>query len=202
MGYNKKYADWGKKIWFEIVAPQKIFNEIIVGETPAYKPEQIVGRTVDLNLAFLTGNFRYQNMKVIFQIYKVSGLRAYTQIKELALYDAYVRRIVRKGTSRIDDSFVVETKDGIKVRVKPMVITRYRAHRRQKSAIRKVFREYLINKIKELDYEDLIEKVINKELQNEITPTLNKIFPVQHVEIRKIVRETPIIQREEALLRA
>lgn len=194
MGYNKKYADWSKKIWFEIIAPQRIFNEMVIGETPAYKPEQVIGRTVDLNLAFLTGNFRYQNMKVIFQIYKVSGLKAYTQIKEIALYDAYVRRIVRKGTSRVDDSFAVETKDSIKVRVKPLVITRYRAHGRQKSAIRKTFKEYLINKIKELNYEDLIEKVINRELQNEIAPTLNKIFPVQHVEIRRIVRETPIIQ--------
>ena len=200
MGYNKKYADWSKKIWFEIIAPQRIFNEMVIGETPAYKPEQVIGRTIDLNLAFLTGNFRYQNMKVIFQIYKVSGLKAYTQIKEIALYDAYVRRIVRKGTSRVDDSFAVETKDDIKVRVKPLVITRYRAHGRQKSAIRKTFKEYLINKIKELNYEDLIEKVINRELQNEIAPTLNKIFPVQHVEIRRIVRETPIIQ--ETLARA
>ena len=202
MAYNKKYADWSRKIWFEIIAPQKIFNEMVIGETPAYKPEQVIGRTVDLNLAFLTGNFRYQNMKVIFQIYKVSGLKAYTQIKEVALYDAYVRRIVRKGTSRIDDSFVAETKDGIKVRVKPLVITRFRAHRKQKSAIRKAFREYLLNKIKELDYEELIEKIINRELQNEIAPTLNKIFPVQHVEIRRIVRETPIVQKEEVILKA
>ena len=197
MGYNKKYAEWNKKIWYEIVAPQEIFNEIIIGETPAYKPEQVVGRTVDINLAFLTGNFRQQNMKIIFQIYKVSGLKAYTHIKEVALYDAYVRRIVRKGTSRVDDSFTLKTKDDIEVQVKPLVVTRYRAHYRQKSAIRKKYKEYLMEKIPQLTYSELVEKVINKELQSEVTPMLNKIFPVYHVEIRRLVRLTPIVATEK-----
>jgi len=197
MGYNKKYAEWNKKVWYEIIAPQEIFNEAVIGETPAYKPEQVIGRTVDLNLAFLTGNFRHQNMKIIFQIYKVSSLKAYADIKEVSLYDAYIRRIVRKGTSRIDDSFEVETKDGTKVRVKPLVVTRYRAHYRQKSAIRKAYKEFLLQKIPEFNYKELVEKVINKEIQSEIFPVLNKIFPVQHVEIRRLVRETPIVQLEE-----
>ena len=202
MGYNKKYAEWNKKIWYEIIAPQEIFNEMVIGETPAYKPDQVIGRTVDVNLAFLTGNFRQQNMKVIFQIYKVSGLKAFSDIKEVALYDAYVRRIVRKGTSRVDDSFEVNTKDNITVRVKPLVVTRYRAHYRQKSEIRKKYKEFLMNKIPELTYKELVEKVINKELQSEAFPILNKIFPVQHVEIRRLVRVTPIVQLEEVKAQA
>jgi len=197
MAYNKKYADWSKKKWFEIIAPSRIFNEIIIGETPAYEEDQVIGRTVDINLAFVTGNFKYQNMKVIFQIYKVVGLKAYADIKEVALYDAYVRRIVRLGTSRIDDSFVVKTKDGIEIRLKPLVITRFKAHRKQKSDIRKKLKEFLVKKAEELEFYDFIEKVINYEIQNEIKPVLNKIFPVGHVEVRRIARETPLVVKEE-----
>lgn len=191
MAYNKRYADWSRKVWVEIYAPQRIFNEKILGETPVYRDniENVIGRTVDLNLAFITGNFKYQNYKVIFRINKVVGTKATTEIKELSLYDVYVRRLTRKGTSKIDDSFVTETADGIKVRIKPLVITRFKAHRKQKTAIRLTYRQYLLEKAKTLTFEDLIEKTINYELQNEIKPVLNKIFPVDKVEIRKIVRE-------------
>lgn len=191
MAYNKKYADWSRKIWIEVYAPQQIFNEKMIGETPIYKDnmENVIGRTVDLNLAFITGNFKYQNYKIIFKINKISGTKAFTEIKEISLYSAYVRRITRKGTSKIDDSILAQTLDGIKVRIKPLVITRFKAHRPQRTAIRLKYREYLLEKIKTLNYYDLIEKTINYDLQNEIKSVLNKIFPVDKVEIRRIIKE-------------
>ncbi len=201
MAYNKKYADWNKKIWFEIIAPQKVFNEVSLGETPAYDPKSVIKRKVSLNLAFLTGNFRLQNMKAVFQIYDVKSNKAYTELVELSLYDAYVKRIVRKGTSRVDDSFEIETKDGIKIRIKPLIVTRYRAKRRQRAALRSTMKQLLSEKIPNMEFYELVDKIMKRELQNELFPTLNKIFPVGHVEIRKLVRVTPIVQEEENLIR-
>ncbi|MGC9079153.1 MAG: hypothetical protein ACP5G1_00235 [Nanopusillaceae archaeon] len=191
MAYNKKYADWSKKVWIDIYAPSPIFNEMKIGETPVYKDkiENVVGRTVDLNLAFLLNNFKYQNYKVIFKITKVSGLKAYAEVKELMLYQAYIRRITRKGTSKISDSFVVKTKDEYEIRIKPLIITRFKAHRSQKTELRKTFRKYLEEKVPTLNYYELLEKTINYDLQNEIKPILNKIFPVSNVEIRRITLE-------------
>jgi len=194
MAYNKKYADWSRKVWIEIYAPDKVFNSILLGETIVNRDEveKALGRTVELNLAFITGNFKYQNYKVRFKVNRLSGGKLYSELVEISLYDAYIRRIVRKGTSRIDDSFVVRTKDGIDVRVKPLVITRYKANRRQRSSIRKTYKEFLVNKIQTLEFYDLVEKVINYEIQEEVRPVLNKIFPVDRVEIRRLVRLTPI----------
>jgi small subunit ribosomal protein S3Ae len=197
MAYNKKYADWSKKVWVDIYAPVEIFNENKIGETPANKDdvEEIIGRSVDLNLAFVLNNFKYQNYKVIFQINKVSGLKAYTEVKEIMLYSSYIRRITRKGTSKIEDSFIVKTNDGYDVRIKPLVITRFKAHRSQKAEIRKVYRKYLEEKVSSLKYYELIEKVINYDLQNEIKTALNKIFPVSNVEIRRITKISQIKQK-------
>jgi small subunit ribosomal protein S3Ae len=197
MAYNKKYADWSKKVWVDIYAPVEIFNENKIGETPVYKDnvENVIGRTVDLNLAFVLNNFKYQNYKVIFQINKVSGLKAYTEVKEIMLYSSYIRRITRKGTSKIEDSFIVKTSDGYEVRIKPLVITRFKAHRSQKTEIRKTYRKYLEEKASSLKYYELIEKVINYDLQNEIKPTLNKIFPVSNVEIRRITKISQVNQK-------
>jgi small subunit ribosomal protein S3Ae len=170
-----------------------------IGETPVYKDkiENAIGRTVDLNLAFLLGNFKYQNYKVIFKINKISGLGAYTEVKEIMLYPAYVRRLTRKGTSKIEDSFIVKTNDGFDIRIKPLVITRFKAHRSQKTGIRKTYRKYLEEKVPTLKYYELIEKIINYDLQNEIKPVLNKIFPVANVEIRRLTLLTPIVQTIE-----
>jgi len=197
MAYNKKYADWSKKVWVDIYAPVEIFNENKIGETPVYKDnvENVIGRIVDLNLAFVLNNFKYQNYKVIFQINKISGLKAYTEVKEIMLYSSYMRRITRKGTSKIEDSFIVKTSDGYEIRIKPLVITRFKAHRSQKTEIRKTYRKYLEEKASSLKYYELIEKVINYDLQNEIKPILNKIFPVSNVEIRRITKINNVNQK-------
>jgi len=197
MAYNKKYADWSKKVWVDIYAPAEIFNENKIGETPVNKDnvENVFGRSMDLNLAFVLNNFKYQNYKVIFQINKISGLKAYTEVKEVMLYPSYIRIITRRGTSKIEDSFIVKTNDGYDVRIKPLVITRFKAHRSQRTEIRKVYRKYLEEKVYSLKYYELIEKVINYDLQNEIKPTLNKIFPVSNVEIMRIIRINQVKQK-------
>ncbi|MGC9133221.1 MAG: hypothetical protein ACP5GJ_02370 [Nanopusillaceae archaeon] len=199
MAYNKKYAEWNRKVWLEIIAPSPIFNEMKIGETLIYKDkiENAIGRTVDLNLAFLLGNFKYQNYKAIFKINKISGLKAYTEVREIMLYPAYVRRLVRRGTSKIEDSFIIKTNDGFDIKIKPLVITRFKAHRSQKTEIRKAYRKYLEEKIPTLKYYELIEKIINYDLQNEIKPVLNKIFPVANVEIRRLTLLTPMVQTIE-----
>jgi small subunit ribosomal protein S3Ae len=196
MAYNKKYADWSKKVWVDIYAPVEIFNENKIGETPANKDdvEEIIGRSVDLNLAFILNNFKYQNYKVIFQINKISGLKAYTEVKDIMLYPSYIRRITKKGTSKIEDSFIVKTNDGYEVKIKPLVITRFKAHRSQRAEIRKTYRKYLEEKVSSLKYYELIENVIHYDLQNEIKPALNKIFPVSNVEIRRITKISQIKQ--------
>ncbi|MEM4757792.1 MAG: hypothetical protein QW184_01400 [Nanopusillaceae archaeon] len=190
MAYNKRYADWSRKIWLEVYAPQKVFRNVLLGETLVNREEEqkAINRTVDLNLAFLTGNFKYQNYKAIFKIVSFSGEKYYTELKELALYEAYVRRIVRKGTSKVDESFVVKTLDGVDVRIKPLIITKHKANRRQKASIRKICKEFLQNKVQSLEFYDLINKIMNYEIQDELKPILNKIFPVDKVEIRRLVR--------------
>jgi len=196
--YVKKYADWKRKIWFEIYAPSEIFNNAFLGETPAYESKQVIGRKVECNLALLVGDFRLQNAKVIFQIKEVKGNRCETELVEYDLYEAYVRRIVRRHTDRIDDSFVVKTRDGIEVRVKPLVITQFNTVRSRRKAIRKKYREIIENFAKERDYYVFMKSIIFNELQSIARKELHKIYPVDRVEIRRAIRITPIKEIVEA----
>ncbi len=183
MAYNKKYADWKRKIWFTIVAPPE-FNEVELGETPAYDAKYLPGRTLEVNLALIVGDFKKQNLKAKFRITQVEGTRAKTRLESVQVYDAVVQRWVEPGRDKISDSFVVKTKDGVLVRVKPVLITRRRLHRSQQTAIIKMWREFIANYAKDLDYMTFMTKIINEELQNKLKLQIKKIYPPLFFTIR------------------
>jgi len=176
MAYNKKYADWKRKIWFTIIAPPE-FNEVELGETPAYDAKYLPGRRVELNMALILGDYKKQNWKAKFRITNVEGTRAKTKLESIETYDAVIQRWVEPGRDKIFDSFVVKTKDGQLVRIKPVLITRKRLHRSQQTAIIKMWREFIANYAKDLDFNSLVMKVLNEELQEKLKTQIKKIYP-------------------------
>jgi len=176
MAYNKKYADWKRKIWFTIVAPKE-FNEVELGETPAYDANYLPGRRVELNLALILGDFKKQNYKAKFRITRVEGTKAKTELESIEFYDAIIQRWVEPGRDKIFDSFVVKTKDGKLMRVKLVLITRKKLHRSQATAIRKIWREFIANYAKDLNFTDFVMKVLNEELQEKLKAQIKKIYP-------------------------
>jgi len=176
MAYNKKYADWKRKIWFKIVAPPE-FNEVELGETPAYKPEQVPGRRVEINLALILGDYKMQNYKAKFRIERVEGTTAKTKLESVEMYEPIIQRWVEPGRDKIFDSFVVKDKDGNLVRFKLVMITRRKLHHRQTTAIRKIWREIIANYAQKLTFTDLVKKILNEELQNTIKTQVKKIYP-------------------------
>ena len=45
-----------QKIWYSLIAPS-MFGKKKIGETPADDPEKVLGRTVEVSLQELTGDF-------------------------------------------------------------------------------------------------------------------------------------------------
>ncbi len=175
----------GKKQWFKIVAPE-IFNSVELGETPAYTPEQTIGRTLELNMPFINGDFSKNHVFIEFQIYDVKGGTCYTKIKGYRLMEEYVRSLVRRRTSKVEAIRDVEFKDGKKARVKVVVITQHRAKYNQRKAIRKKVWEWVEKKAKEYEFEKFVLDLINGTIQNSLKSEVHKIFPVKFLEFRKV----------------
>jgi len=188
MAYNKKYADWKRKIWFTIKAPA-IFNEVELGETPAYKPEQVIGRRVELNMALVTNNYQLQNYKGIFKITKVEGTTAKTELEGIKMYESIIQKWVEPGRDKITDSFVIKDKDNRLVRVKPVLITNRRLHRKQGTAIRNIWRNYFVELGKKLSFEDMVMKILNKEIPEQLKIQIKKIYPPLFFAIRQFYLE-------------
>ncbi|HLD00798.1 MAG TPA: hypothetical protein VJC39_03575 [Candidatus Nanoarchaeia archaeon] len=172
-----------KKVWYRIISPQ-LFGNKELGESYLSSPESAVGRTLKLNLRDLTGNIKDQNIYVSFKIVKVDGTTLRTETTGYELTPTFVKRLVRKNTTRLDEYSVFETKNGKKVIVKPIIITNNRTQRSVRTELRKKFLELLREEISKSDFDALVSNLVSYKVQSVIKKKLSKIFPVREATVR------------------
>ena len=102
---------------------------------------------------------------------------------EMKLLPYYLRRMMRKGTNYVEDSFSVECKDA-KIRIKPFMITRRKVSRAVRKALREKAKEELINYVKDKGFEKIFEDTLKNSLQRNLSMVLKKIYPLSLCEIR------------------
>jgi ribosomal protein S3AE len=96
---------------------------------------------------------------------------------------SYIRRIIRKGTNYVEDSFSAECKDSV-LRVKPFLITRRKVSRAVRKALRNKARDWIIEYVKNKNSGDVFDSVLKGELQKSLNLVLKKIYPLSMCEIR------------------
>src|SRR3989339_352269 len=103
------------------------------------------------------------------------------------------KRIIRKGTNYVEDSFSTNTTDA-QVRIKPFLVTRRKVSRRVRKALRDKTKEELINYVKDKDADQLFKEILRNQLQKTLSLKLKKIYPLSLCEIRvfKIEKEFEI----------
>ena len=178
-----------KKVWFPIIAPA-IFNNQPVGEMYLEEPQTSVGRKVKVSLMTLTGDPQRQNVHVTFEITKVDNNQLMTKLIGYSIVPTAVRKMMRRGRDRIDESFVTKTSDGVAVRIKPVLITRARISSSILTDLRKQLRSHLIRSVSKLSFNDLMHTVIAHKIQRELHEILRKVYPLQSCEIRHVSIET------------
>jgi len=174
-----------KKIWVSILAPKQ-FNNIEIGETLCEEPKQLLGRNIDVNLMVLTNDPKKQNVKLKFKVKEVKGEKVEAEVIGYELNTSHVRRVVRRGSEKIDDSFLVETKDNIKYRIKPLLLTRYETKRSILSAIKVKMREIAVENFKKNDSVAMLNSIVSNSFQREAKDAIKKIYPIAICEVRML----------------
>ena len=188
---------WSRKQWFVVYAPPA-FGLKEVAEVPANSPESLLNRTLEVTLYDLTGDLNQLHVKLKFQIKYVEGNKAFTQVKGMELARDYIRSIVRRGMSKIDGYFDVETKDGAKLRVAGLALTIKRCKSSQERAIRKIMKEIIETRAAELNFDEFIQEAVLGKIAAEIFNKARKIYPLRKAEIMKIkVLKPPEINFKE-----
>ena len=164
-----------KKKFFDVSMP------LISKETQlmAMDISELEGKEIKYDLTrILKGKSILMNFKV-----SVKDDQATSIPKELKVMPYYLRRMVRKGTNYVENSFSTNAKDG-KIRIKPFLITRRKVSRAVRKALREKAKEELIIWAKENDLETLFEETLKNKIQRELSMKLKKIYPLSLCEIR------------------
>ncbi len=181
---GKKVDAFRAKNWYQVIAPVE-FNRANIGETLADEPEKMIGRIMESTLGDVTGDWTKQNIKMIFRIDEIGGNNAYTSYLGHELTRDYMRSLVKRRTSKIDANLVVTTKDGYKVRVKPIVLTVKRARTSQIESIRQIMLTVVAKRGSELGFTEFVNEVVTGKVASEIYKNTKNIYPLRRVEIGK-----------------
>ncbi|MEM2121083.1 MAG: hypothetical protein QXU20_00270 [Candidatus Woesearchaeota archaeon] len=180
---KKQTAKVITKEWYEVEAPKQ-FKNVIVGEVTADSPNKLIGRTVVIALSEITRNIKLQGVNVKFKIYDVQNKRAKTNFVGYEITPPAVKRFVSRRKNKLDDSFVIITKDNIPLRIKPLVITAFRTKGVVEKRLRSKIRELLFKQIKEMSFDDFAANLVSHKLQEGLRAELSKIYPIKTFEIR------------------
>ena len=188
-----------KKAWYKVLSP-KIFGNREVGESYLQAPEKAIGRKLKSNLKDLTGNVKDQNVLIGMQVNKIDGSTLRTAVVSYQLTPAYVKRVVRKNTAKVEDYYILKTKSGKEVIVKTLIVTINKVQRSVRTTLRKEFKEFLQAELEKTDLATFVSMLVNRKIQNEAKRKMKKIFPSKEVSVRMLKLKEKGIAEEEIVV--
>jgi ribosomal protein S3AE len=172
-----------KKHWVPVLGPQ-LFKEEQLGESYVLETETLVNRSISVNLMNITGDMKKQNFSASFRITSVKEGKAHTRVTGIEMQPSSVKRLVRRGRNKVDDSILVHLKGGQQARIKPLVITKTLTNNSTATAVRNKTSELLVEICKDLTFETLLADIVSMKLQRHLRNQLNGIYPIRSVDIR------------------
>lgn len=165
-----------KKSFFEVSAP------MISTRIALYSPsaEALVGRIVKIDL---TRSLRGKGLEMRLRVSLDSKGKLVGEPISVELVGSYIRRMVRKGTDYVEDSFGSKCKD-FEVIVKPFLITRHKVSRTVRHALRLAAKQYIEGYLTTRTAKEVFSEIISGKVQKDMSAKLRKIYPLALCEIR------------------
>ena len=123
-------------------------------------------------------------MKFFFRIKKVEKDKAFAEFDGSECMRDYISRMVLRRARRIDVVQDLVTKDGKKITVKGLIISR-RIKSNIEKTIRARMKEVIKAEVENSTLDEFIEKILTDELKSRILKEGRKIYPIRNFEVRK-----------------
>ncbi|HLP79462.1 MAG TPA: hypothetical protein VK158_02410 [Acidobacteriota bacterium] len=177
--------NWKKKKWVAIHAPAQYENTYL-GETLVMENKLVLNKPITVNVMHLTKNVKKQNLNLTFKVTDIVEGKATTKAVAFEMQPASIKRLVRGGRDRVDESFIVKSKDAQYARVKPLFITKNHQPSTVKTKLRRLTISIVRKYVAEVAFEDFMKDVVDGKVQKIVRDKLVKITPLRNCEIRVV----------------
>lgn len=186
-----------KKKFFDVEMP------IINKQTQifAYELTELEGKYIRYDL---TRILRGKSILMQFRV-QVKDNKAIAIPRGAILMPYFLRRMIRKGTDYVEDSFIAECKDA-SLKIKPFLITRRKVSKRVRRGLREKAKQEIIKYLKDKPSQKIFEEILKNKMQKDLSILLKKIYPLALCEIKSIeikkdlevkVKEKPKEEKQE-----
>lgn len=177
-----------KKRFFEVNMP------LIKKKTHlyAFKIEDINKRTIKYDM---TRILKGKNMLLDLEVSVKEG-EATSEPRQLRLLPSFLRRMVKKRTNYVEDSFTTKCNDA-KIRIKTILITRRKVSKAVRKALREKSKEELEKYISDKKINELFDDILKNKLQKHLSLILKKIYPLSLCEIKTLEIEEKLQKKED-----
>ena len=157
-------------------------------------PEDLHNKTIKLDL---TRQLRGKGLTIKLRIFNQEG-KLVAIPNNMELVTSYIRRMMRKRTDYVEDSFQARCKD-VRTIIKPLLITRKKVSRAVRKNLRNTTREFLLEYLKEKEFIEVCNEILDGTLQKTMLPKLKKVYPLSFSDIRVFeTKELEKIDMEKA----
>jgi ribosomal protein S3AE len=177
-----------KKHWVPVLAPS-IFKNEELGQSYVLETDSLKGRGISVNLMNLTSDMKKSNLNVSFRIVDIKEGKAHTRVTGIEMQSGMVKRLIRRGRTKVEDSFTVTLKGGQVARIKPLLVTKAIINNTTGALVRHRVRETLAALAAEHTFETLVNDIVAMKLQRHIKAAVNTIYPLRSVDIRVFALE-------------
>jgi ribosomal protein S3AE len=182
---KKRTVDnWKKKRWYEVFA-DSTFEEKKISETVAIESKKLIGRTITKSLKELSGSVKDSYYEVTFRINKVTATKADTELIALDTKNSFLRRLLRRGKSKIEPIIYVTTKENKKLKLKVLFITGAKYTLTQKKEAQKIICETVSEDIKSKTLKENWNDIVHQKFGEKLKKKLLKIGFVNKILISK-----------------
>ncbi len=174
-----------KKKFFEVRVPLTASKVFLYGSTI----EQFNNNVIKIDL---TKNLKGKSLELRAKI-SLENNELVGEPISLELIPSYIRRMMRKGSDYVEDSFILTCKDAT-LRVKPFMLTRKKVSRAVRNELRNTARKTLESFMTIRNANEIMSEIMTNKIQKELFIKLKKIYPLSLCEIRIV----EIISRQTA----